>query len=373
MKVHLVKIACLLLILLAGSAFVYSSFEPRMRFADPAPLEPLISRRNYPCFHDRIYLGSSQSDALVFGASKTHHALDTGLAMRVYEDVTGEPLDLIVFDPPQSNPDMSYFIFRDYLAHNVSPKVALFSLTWVGPKPPPVRYMHPLFAVLAPPYLYLDVLKSFDIVNNRLFSVSDFLRLLIRHVDLSLSRLLVADFRYVVPEGDNCPMAGPVAPADAATGSGHGSFAKLLAAEIEKDLPPIEPAQVGTVAGLLETYQGNRSMLSHIKKQDGVAARQGQRRETQVSLDYYRRIVALGKKYGVKVGFFYLPNILKPQPGSEDVAELEGELGAPIYVLPYWYTRVSYHHYRDPAHVTEDFRPVYSIWFASLVDRMQAD
>ena len=91
------------------------------------------------------------------------------------------------------------------------------------------------------------------------------------------------------------------------------------------------------------------------------------------SVDYYRRIVALGRAHNVKIGFYYLPRMLSRESRSDEISELSAALGAPVYILPYAYTRVSYHHYKDLVHSTPAFRPVYSTWFASLIDEVGAN
>jgi len=368
----------LLLVFLLGAGFLVISFQPRIRFADPGPAESLEVRRNYHCYYDRIYGHSSGSDVLFFGASNTYDAVDAKSIGEIYGLVAGEHLSVFKFAPSASNPELMYSFFRDYLARKPAPKMALFELTKVGPNYyAPVRYMHPYFPDLAPPYLYLDVLRSWDFVNSRLFAVSDFLKLLIRHIDLSLSRLLVADYWFMVPPGDNCQPPAPGDPGLAVADPGRYSFEQLLDAEMESYLPPFDRAEVGTTAALLETYAENPVMREAVEKRNKALPRRrkqpfwrdrGQLKER--SLGYYRRIVALGEAYGVKIAFYYMPEILAPAPREADVRQLSTSLGAPVYVQPYWYTRIAFHHYRDPKHVATDIRPAFSVWFASLIDKV---
>jgi hypothetical protein len=362
---------------MVGLTYLYASFQPRLRFADPAPNEPLQVKRNYPCYHDKLYLGTSQSDALFFGASKTHHAVDADVVENAYEAITGKALDAFAFDTPESNPEMAYFLFRDYLTNNPRPQVALFSLTSIGQKPPPIRYMHPLFADLAPPYLYLDVLHSSKLVHHKIFAASDFLQLLVRHLDLSLTRLLLADVRFVVPRGDNCSAAEKVSGLSRAEAAQFDSFEGLLQAQVNKNRPAIEADDMGSIDSLLDAYHDKRSMTSTLKRLQRDKTQLEKRHfwhrginATDRSRDYYRRIVALGKAHDVTIGFYYLPNIYSRETHQEEIDQVAKELGAPVFVLPYDYMRVSYYHHKDPAHINPSFKPAYSIWFASIIDRL---
>ena len=373
----MVRTAGLLIVILAGLMYLYTSFQPRMRFADPSPDEPLEVKRNYPCYYDQIYGGTSASDVLFFGASKTHHVVDATIVEGAYEAVSGEPMQAFAFDTPESNPEIMYFFFRDYLAYNPSPKIALFSLTSIGPRRPPVRYMHPLFADLAPAYLYQDILRSWDLVNHKVFAISDFFRLLIRHLDLSLSRLLLADVRYVVPEGDNCQKDKLSAVSLIPDVGASPSFSHLLDAEAEKQLPPFKNEEVGMLDSLLETYAENQTIKNAIIRRHKDQARLSKRhfwfrgpKGTKRHRDYYRRIVSLGEANNVKVAFYFIPNISAREPRIKEVEKVAEALGAPVFVMPFWYTRISYHHYKDPAHVVPAFKTLYSIWFASLIDRL---
>lgn len=371
MKMKIVKIASLLTVLLTGLAYLYISFQPSMRFADPSPNERLDTMRNYACYHDRIYSGTSNIDALFLGSSPTFRALDTDLAEQAYNIVHSQRPEFFVFGTALGNPGLNYFYFRDYLANNTAPKVALIEVTAIaslGKKP---RYVHPFTADIAPLYIYLDVLDSWSFVRHKIFAISDFLHLFIRHIDLSLGKLLVADYQFSVPEGDNCATENANDYWDASKVVGDISLEQMLASEIEKVTPDIPANTVGTLDGLLKTYEGNNSMLqliqsSWIQKVPLWTQHEGRER----SLDYYRRIVALGAKHSVKVGFYILPSVLRPEPAENEVRQLEEELGAPLFLLPADYVRVSYHHYSDRAHVTQDFQPAYAVWFASLFDNL---
>ena len=370
----------LFLVLLLGAAYLTISFQPRVRFADPAPHDPSAVSQGIHCFHDKIYGKSPGSDVLFFGASKTHNALDVNAIAKVYESVTGESVDAFVFDPPGTDPGLAYFFFRDYLEHKPAPEMAIFELTAVAPNNySPISYMHLFFPDLAPPDLYLDVLRSWDFVNHKLFAVSDVLRLLIRHIDLSFSRLLVADSWFLVPPGDNCQRPGPKDPGFFLGDPGRDSFAQLLDAEMESLLPPFDRVEIGGTAALLETYAEDPLMRAAIERRDkNLPARRErhfwfnkQSRLKERNLDYYHRVVALAETHDVKVAFYYLPTILAPEPREDDIRRLSESLGAPVHVLPYWYTRISFHYYSDWRHVAPVMRPAYSIWFASLIDQVR--
>jgi hypothetical protein len=372
------RTAGLIMILLVGLAYLVVSFHPRLRFADPTPDEPLEVKRNYPCYHDMIYGESAARDVLYFGASKTHHSVDAGLVGAYYRAVTGEELGAFAFDTPNSNPELVYAFFRDYLASNPAPEIAFFELTSLFPLPPPIRYMHPLFADLAPPYLYLDVLEPGGVVDNRLFAVSDFFRLLIRHIDLSLSRLLIADVRFVVPAGDNCEAPTSGGPDSSAARAGRPSFAQLLDEELEKHVASLDPDAVGDKAVLLETYADKPLMTGYIdnwnEKRRARFERNfwfGGKRMKARSIDYYQRVIALGRAYGVEVAFYFLPNLYSPATTGDAISRVSASIGAPVYTLPYPVAQVSYHFYKDPAHVTPRMRPAFAIWFASLIDKVK--
>ena len=367
----------LFLLLLLGAAYLAVSFQPRVRFADPAHHDALGVSRSFHCYHHKIYGKSPGSDVLFFGASKTHNAVDANSIAEIYERVTGRSLDAFTFDLPGSNSSLTYFLFREYLERKPAPEIAFFELTEnVADHYSPVKYVHLFFPDVAPLDLYLDVLRSWDqVVSHKIFAVSDFLRLLIRHIDLSLSRLLVADSWFMVPPGDNCQHSGPEDPGFSPGDPGRNSFAQLLDAEMERLLPPIDRAEVGGTAALLETYAEDPLMRATIEQ---TAKRLPKRRTrpfwrdrktNQRKLDYYHRIVALAEAHGVKVAFYHLPMILAPEPREEDIRRISDSLGAPVYVLPYWYKRISYHYYKDSAHVAPVMRPAYSIWFASLIDQ----
>jgi len=372
------RTASLLSILLLGGFYLYLSFLPAMRFADPAPDEPLDVKRNYPCYHDKIYNGDANFDALFFGASKVHHALDADLTEQAYKRVTGEDLEVFAFDTPESNPELVYFFFRDYLANNVAPETAFFSLTSVGPRPPPVRYIHPLFPDLAPPYLYRDALKARELVAHPVFAWSDLLQLLVRHIDLSLSRLLTANVRFTVPGKDNCETSQ--AHTIVVNNSNPSlTFNDQLAKEFAVIKPELPTEEIGSPEILLNAYANVRYMPGILQKRINNKERLSKQlfwrrgsKGTALNIEYYQRIVALGREHNVRIGFFFLPNIMAPEPRAEEVTAVSTLLGAPVYILPYEYTRSSYHHYKDPSHVKPIMRPAYAAWFASLVDQLKA-
>tara|TARA_R110002072_G_scaffold296093_1_gene467650 strand:+ start:3818 stop:4939 length:1122 start_codon:yes stop_codon:yes gene_type:complete len=367
----IVKIASLLIVVLTGLAYLYISFQPSMRFADPSPNARLDYVRNYACYHDRIYLGTSNMDALFLGSSPTFRALDTDLAEQAYNRVHGERPDFFAFGTGWGNPALNYFYFRDYLANNPAPKVALIEVTPIarmGSKP---RYVHPRTPDLAPTYIYFDVLDSWSFVRHKVFAISDFLHLLIRHIDLSLGKLLIADYKFSVPEGDNCATENASDYWDDFKVAADISFEQMLASEVDKVTPDIPSNTVGTLDGLLKEYKEDDSMLELLKKPwiqkvPLWTTHEGRER----NLDYYRRIVALGAKHSVKGAFYIIPSVLRPEPAENQVRQLEEELGAPLFLLPAEYAKVSYHHYADRAHVTPDFRPAYAVWVASLFDNL---
>lgn len=371
-----------MLILLASAVFLYLSFQPRARFGDPATQIMKVPGGHhwFDCYHDRIYLGNSKSDVLFFGSSRTRRAIDADLVRNAYESVVGETLDVYAFHTPWSNPEIMYFFFRDYLANNQAPKMAFFELTPVAKLPRPIRYTHPYFADAAPLYLYLDVLNSWDFVRHKVFAISDFLHLLIRHIDQNLSRLMVAEFQYLVPKGNNCPKQVNPIPSTA-TVAHNDSFEQLLDAALSRTAPDIASNRIGTPESLLETYEGNANMTEVTKlaiKKFGNSENspvQGHfwRRGAPASrsLDYYQRIVALGKAHNVKIAFYFLPDLLSPKPPSAQVKEMAKALDAPLYLLPFQSVKVSYHHYIDPTHVSDEFTPVYSVWFASLINKVK--
>ena len=380
---HIAKTVCLLLMLLAASIFIYTSFQPRVRFAEPATFIPGIhSNRRFSCYHDRIYLGNSNLEVLFFGSSRTNHAIKANQVINAYASVSDVWLDAFVFHTPWSNPEIVYFFFKDYLANNPAPEVAFFEVTPVGPLPRPVQYVHPLFTDLAPPYLYEEILTSSDLVRHKLFAVSDFLQLLVRHLDLSLSRFMVADFDFTVPAGENC-RKGPDARALKADAARFDSFEQLLDTRLEKAWPDFAQEEIGRPDSVLKTYEGDAGLTKAAKGaiekfgNDGAWPNKGHfwRRgaHAERSVDYYQRIAALGRAHNVKIGFYFLPDLLFPQIDNGQVEELAKTLNAPVYVLPFESVRVSYHHYRDPTHVSKEFTPVYSAWAASLIDSVKED
>ena len=104
----IVKIASLLAVLLTGLAYLYISFQPSMRFADPSPNERPDTMRNYACYHDRIYSGTSNIDALFLGSSPTFRALDTDLAEQAYNIVHSQRPEFFVFGTALGNPGLNY-------------------------------------------------------------------------------------------------------------------------------------------------------------------------------------------------------------------------------------------------------------------------
>lgn len=310
-------------------------------------------------------------DALFFGSSPTFRALDTDLAEQAFNVVREERPSFFAFATGWGNPGLVYSHFRDYLANNPAPKVALIevmNLKDMGISP---RYVHPYTADLAPMYIYFDVLNSWSFVRHKIFALSDFLRLFVRHIDLSLGKLLVADYNFSVPEGDNCGAGNVIAHSDASKADANISFESMLASEVKKVTPDIPSNEVGTVVSLLRTYEEDEIMLELIQRR-GIANRKlwSSHDTRERSLDYYRRMVELGTEHGVKIGFYVLPTILMREANENQVRQLEKELGAPLFLLPAPYAKVSYHHYMDRVHVTADFRPAYSVWFASLFDRL---
>jgi hypothetical protein len=382
---RLIQIGCLLAIVLVGSIFIYASFQPRMRLAQPDPGASQfmhLKDRSY-CYHDQIYLGKSTADVLLFASSRTGAALDPKLAMSSYETVTGRKREIFLFWTPWPNSEIMYAFFRDYLANNPAPKVALFALTPAVKLNPPVHYVHPLFHSFAPPYLYPDVLSSSEIVHSRLFAVSDFLRLLISHLDINLTRLLVVNVSFSVPEGDNCRLQED-APENLITDTAqHASFEALLNFELEKVMPDLEPERIGTAEGLLETSAGNvlktNFAKAAIKEWGDTNSWPAERHflmeapSDERSIEYYRRIVALAKAHNVKIGFHFMPDLLSPEPPSGQVSEMAESLGAPISLPPIHLRKVSYHYYWDTNHVDKAFRSAYSAWFASLIDQIEKD
>jgi len=356
-----------------------------MRFAEPQPglsqFELLKDRSN--CYHDRIYMGRSTADVLFFASSRTGAALDPTLAMSSYEAVTGRKQEIFLFWTPWPNSEIMYAFFRDYLANNPAPKVALIALSPAVKLNPPVRYVHPLFHSFAPPYLYLDVLSSSELVHSRLFAVSDFLRLLIHHLDINLTRLLVVNASFAVPEGDNCHLQ-KAAPENLTMDTAqHESFEARLNFELEKVMPDLEPERIGTAEGLLETSNGDALKTSFAKaaiKEWGDTNTWPADRHflmeapsAKRSIMYYRHIVALAKSNNVKIGFYFMPDLLSPEPPSGQVGDLAKSLGAPIFLPPIQLRKVSYHYYWDTNHVDEAFRSAYSAWFASLIDQIEED
>jgi len=370
-----------LLILFLGLSYFALSFHPRLRFADPILDVSSQFETDFACLYDRIYGKSGGADILFLGASKTHVTNDVQLIAEAYKAVTGDKLQAFEFDTLISNPGIMYFFLRDYLAHNPAPEMVFLELTAVHPytESSAVAYIHPLFVELAPPYLYLDVLRSWKLVRNKIFAVSDFLRLLIRHLDASLSRLLLADLRFIVPPGENCAPPDSTVPAFAAGRPGEYTFEGLLDAEMERLLPPFDREEVGRQAALLETYADRPVIRSYIEKRAKKRRRNrdhtlwgGGKRASWMrerNLDYYRRIVALCKANGIEVAFYLLPAVFAPEPEKGATRQLSETLGVPVYALPYWYTRISFHHYRDRRHTAPDMQPAFAIWFASLIDR----
>lgn len=367
--------------LLGALVFLWASFHPRVRFADPTPGgETIDSRTRFPCYYQKIYDSSHELDVLYFGASKTKIAADAGLIGQAFEAVTDRKLNVFTFTTPFSNAELMYFFFRDYLANNPAPEKAYFELTANFPHLSAVKYTHAFFPDLAPPYLYRDVVHPGAAATHQIFAVADFLRLLIRHVDLTLAKLLRADARFLVPLGDLCQLPEPEGPVSSIDNSERYSFVELLDAEMEKLLPPIDPEAVGTKPALLDAYADNEIVKRHVKawndkrrKRVGRRFWRGPKLFRDRNLDYYRRAVALGKANGVEVSFYYLPNILEPEPDAKAVQRLSDRLGARVHTMPYWYARISYHHSLDGAHAATEMRPAFAIWFASLIEQAGKD
>ena len=200
----LLRRLCLLSVLVLGALFVAVSFEPRVRLADPNPDQELDAYRDYHCYYDRIYTGEAATDVFVFGASRTFFAARPDYIERAYRAVAGDDVSVAVYAPRWPNAEIGYLFLRDYLENNPAPRRVLIELTTNAVRSEPVGYLHPLFANLASPDMYGDVLASWDFIPGPLFAVSAALLLLIRHIDLSLNNLLVRNHSFRVPDGDNC-------------------------------------------------------------------------------------------------------------------------------------------------------------------------
>ena len=380
------------IVLIAGTVFLVVTFLPRVRFADPDLGKLSVVKH---CFHDEIYLGRSDNDVLMFGASRTGRAASYDAIGKFYSMVESSPLKMFKFQTAWANPDMDYFILRDYLENNPAPKVVLVELMPVRRKPPPVRYVHPFFSGMAPFDLYFDVLRPNNFKTSYIFNLSDFIRLLLRHIDLSLTNLLVADHYFVVPDENDCPNHLAPRPDNVLrTSAGNQrqqapDYETLLDAETANLAQKVGTQNVGKVAALIRGYKDknaigfdpvrSRQMINRVKRLGETW--QSRQLERSLSEDgaaewdfqYYRRMVRLARNHGVEIVFYILPSLLDPAYPEAKIHELEGRLNANVEILPFPITRVSYHFYRDVTHVSENLQNLYGIWFASLVSERLRD
>ena len=372
----LLRRLCLLAVLAAGALFVVVSFDPRVRMADPNPDQELDAYRDYHCYFDRVYTPNASSDVFVFGASRTFFAARSAYIERAYQAVRDENVSVAVFAPRWPNAEIGYLFLRDYLEHNLPPRRALIELTTNVVRAEPVGYLHPLFANLASPDMYGDVFSSWDFIPSRLFAASDVLQLLIRHIDLSLNNLLVREHSFRVPAGDNCAAGRsehiPVA-------ESANDFAALLEREANAILPAGGWEVVGDFDRLTELYKS--APIAGLRLQQ--FGPDWSRKATEEpwaggairakSVDYYQRIVALAAEHDMEIGFYVLPQLYAPMPQPDVLSELSAELGAKVHAMPYRYSLLSYHHYRDSTHVTDAVGGLYGAWFASLIDAQGDD
>ncbi len=359
---------CLLLVLAAGIAFVVVSFDARVRLADPNPIQESDAYRDYHCYYDRVYTDKAPADVFVFGASRTFFAARPPQIERAYRAVRDEDVEVAVFAPRWPNAEIAYLFLRDYLANNPPPRQVLVELTSNLVLREPVRYIHPLFASLASIDLYADVARSWDFVASPLYALSDTLVLLIRHIDLSLNALLSRERTFLVPDGDHCKGRERLPKADPAT-----DFTTLLAREAQAVLPAGGWDAVGDYALLAEHYRDLPLAAVRLAQFGPGWSRQATEEPwtggaaRAKSLDYYRRIVALAAEHDIELGFYVLPQLYAPEPPREALARLAGELGAPVHSMPFRYTLLTYHYYRDNTHVTDEVAALYGTWFASLL------
>lgn len=379
-------------VLLAGTVFLFVSFLPRVRFADP-DMGKLSNAKH--CFHDEIYLGQSDNDVLMFGASRTGRAASYDAIGKFYSLVDSSPLKLFKFQTAWANPDMDYFIFRDYLENNPAPKLVMVELMPALRKPPPVRYVHPFFSSMAPFYLYLDVLRPNKFKTSYLFNLSDFTRLFLRHIDLSLTNLLVANHYFVVPRENDCH--DPVPPRTENFGAKPArdrqqkafDYETLLEMETAKLARMVGSEDVGHIDALVRGYQDkdrkefdalrSRQMIYRVKRlgkdwQTRPLERNLFEDESaEWDLGYYRRMAQLARSHGVEIVFYILPSLLDPAYPEAKIQDLERKLDARVEMLPFPDLRVSYHFYRDVTHVSPYLHDLYGVWFASLISERLKD
>lgn len=372
------------MIIAACLAFLVFSFHSRVRFAHPVTEHFARWAEDFHCYHDAIYEGPVQRDALFFGASRTLFAFEPRRVEDAYRTVTGRSIDVFAFSTAWPNPELAYFAFRDYLQNNPAPGSALFELTTALPLEEPVRYVNPLFPFLAPPYLYGAELASWSFVKSPLFALSDTLRLFIRHIDLSMTNLLVVNRKFLVPPGDNCALSAPAtdSPVPELTQeqlAQISSFDTLLSAEAEALLPPGGWEQAGDYTTLLDHYADKPAILRQMESFGPGWSGKKLRRLfyrgplKDRALSYYQRILELGQAHGVNVAFYVMPNVYQPEATTQQLAFESTKVGAPVHIIPFRYARVSYHHYRDRAHVLPEATGLMSAWAASLIDGGELD
>jgi hypothetical protein len=381
---HLLRVASLLTAIFLCLAFLVVSFHSRVRFANPITDQFARPHEDFACYRDLIYGDSESADVLFFGASRTLFAVDSPLVERAYQTVTGHDISVFSFSTAWSNPELAYFFFRDYLQHNPAPEVALFELTTTLQMEEPVRYVHPLYPYLAPAYLYRDELNSWDFVPSKLFAFSDFIRLVVRHIDLSLTNLLVADRKFITPSGDNC-LKENITRNSKTTSAKVGSyqstdnFEVLMTTVAEPLLTHGDWEKAADYGLLVERYKEHPQVARRLenygpqwtKKKPTTFWYRGLTKNR--SAHYYKRIVELGQAHGVRVGFYILPGVYSPEPPTERILFIEQMLGAPVYTIPFKYLQVLYHHYMDAAHVKEDATVLTSAWAASLIELEGSD
>ena len=248
---------------------------------------------------------------------------------------------------------------------------------------------------MAPFDLYLDVLRPNHFKTSYVYNLSDFTRLLLRHIDLSLTNLLVADRYFVVPGENECPDHHPPSPENTGTKSIKDRQKRALVYDtlLESETANLEKRigrkNVGNVAALINGYKDenainfdparSRQMINRVKRLGkGWQSRPPERGmfEDAVSewdLRYYRRMVQLAKSHGVEIAFYILPSLLDPPYPEAKIRQIERQLDASVEILPFQDLRVSYHFYRDVTHVSENLHDLYGVWFASMVSKRLKD
>ena len=367
--------ATLLVFIAACTLFLILSFQPRFRFADPAPIAP---GPKFHCYHRIIYSGEASSDILFFGASRTFRAVNADKISARLSRASREELSLQRFHTGWSNSEIVYFMLRDYLTNNPKPRILMVELTPDRPKPPPVRYVHPMLPSLAPFDLYTDVLKPNEYVRSWLFNLSDFSRLMFQHLELSLNNLLVGDSFFLVPTevecGNDSASAMTVANDSVEDLQTEMEFQAGIRREYRRLLREVGEANVGERQSLMKHYADNKPVTRFAKRigeawldrrfRFGFEKHAGQR-----ALDYQKRIVDLATTYDVDLVFYWLPTLFEPRLPAAKQLDMAEYLGAPLIALPYPMTRVSYHFYRDPKHVAKEAQDLYAAWFAHEISR----